>query len=110
MMTDQARAKWVMDLLYRFQGQYDRTLGLVPYEAQEACANEITTALRAARGEAIREDAQDARFGAMELRAAYEARESSRGDWLQYGPAALQDFADILDAKAAALDAQGKEG
>ena len=54
-------------------------------------------ALKTARQEALREAAQQARFGAMELRAINEPLQT---DALGYGQKALQDFADILDRLA----------
>ena len=57
----------------------------------------IGAALKTARQEALREAAQQARFGAMELRAINEPLQT---DALGYGQKALQDFADILDRLA----------
>ena len=57
----------------------------------------IAEELKTARQEALREAAQQARFGAMELRAINEPLQT---DALGYGQKALQDFADILDRLA----------
>lgn len=73
----------------RYQKQFENRLKYTETAYQAA--------LQTARHEALREAAQQARFGAMELRAINEPLQT---DALGYGQKALQDFADILDRLA----------
>ena len=92
------------------QRDFSRAITALYLELNESIVNDIrekaNAALRAAKVEGLREAQQEARFGVMELRAAYEKR---GGNVLKYSLDALQDFADILESRITELDARAAQ-